>query len=36
MTLPNLFMAVTAFAVGAAVLFLVFSRPLNRLSRDTA
>jgi POT family proton-dependent oligopeptide transporter len=36
MTLPNLFMAVTAFAVGAAVLYLLFSRPLNRLSRDTA
>jgi len=36
MTLPNLFIAVTTFAVGAGVLFLVFSRPLNRLSRDTA
>jgi POT family proton-dependent oligopeptide transporter len=36
MTLPNLFIAVTAFSMGAGVLFLVFSRPLNRLSRETA
>ena len=36
MTLPNLFIAVTAFSMGAGFLFLVFSRPLNRLSRDTA
>jgi POT family proton-dependent oligopeptide transporter len=36
MTLPSLFTAVTVFTVGAGLLFLVFSRPLNRLSRDTA
>ncbi len=35
MTLPNLFTAVAAFALTAGVLFLVFSRPLNRLSRDS-
>jgi POT family proton-dependent oligopeptide transporter len=35
MTLPNLFIAVTVFTMGAGFLFLVFSRPLNRLSRDT-
>src|SRR5688572_9034678 len=36
MTLPNLFIAVTAFTMTAGFLFLAFSRPLNRLSRDTA
>jgi POT family proton-dependent oligopeptide transporter len=36
MTLPSLFIAVTTFAMGAGILFLVFSRSLNRLSRDTA
>jgi POT family proton-dependent oligopeptide transporter len=36
MTLPNLFTATAAFALTAGVLFLVFSRPLNTLSRDTA
>jgi len=36
MTLPSLFIAVTAFTMGAGFLFLVSSRPLNRLSRDTA
>jgi POT family proton-dependent oligopeptide transporter len=36
MTLPSLFTAVTVFTMGAGLLFLVFSRPLNRLSRDTA
>jgi len=34
--LPNLFTATAAFALTAGVLFLVFSRPLNTLSRDTA
>ena len=36
MTLPNLFTATAAFALTAGFLFLVFSKPLNRLSRDTA
>ena len=36
MTLPNLFTAVAAFALTASFLFLVFSRPLNNLGRDTA
>jgi len=36
MTIPNLFIAVTAFTMSAGFMFLVFSRPLNRLSRDTA
>ena len=36
MTLPNLFGAVAAFALGAGFLFLMFSRPLNKLGRDTA
>jgi POT family proton-dependent oligopeptide transporter len=36
MTIPNLFIAVTAFTMTAGFLFLVFSRQLNRLSRDTA
>jgi proton-dependent oligopeptide transporter, POT family len=36
MTLPHLFMAVTAFTVGAGLAFLIFSRPLNRLASDTA
>ncbi len=36
MTLPNLFTAVAAFALTAGFLFLVFSRPLNNLGRDTA
>jgi POT family proton-dependent oligopeptide transporter len=36
MTLPNLFTAVAAFALTAAFLFLVFAKPLNKLSRDTA
>jgi hypothetical protein len=36
MTLPNLFTAVASFALTAAFLFLVFSRGLNKLSRDTA
>jgi proton-dependent oligopeptide transporter, POT family len=35
MTLPNLFTAVAAFALTAGFLFLVFSRPLNNLSRET-
>ncbi len=34
--LPGLFGATAAFAIVAGLLFLVFSRPLNRLSRDTA
>jgi len=36
MTIPNLFIAVTAFTMSAGFMFLVFSRQLNRLSRDTA
>jgi POT family proton-dependent oligopeptide transporter len=36
MTIPNLFIAVTTFTMTAGFLFLVFSRQLNRLSRDTA
>jgi POT family proton-dependent oligopeptide transporter len=36
MSLPSLFGAVAAFGVAAGVLMLVFARPLNRLSRDTA
>ena len=36
MTLPNLFTATAAFALTAGFLFLVFSKPLNKLSRDTA
>jgi POT family proton-dependent oligopeptide transporter len=36
MTLPNLFTAVATFALTAAFLFLVCSRPLNKLGRDTA
>jgi POT family proton-dependent oligopeptide transporter len=36
MTLPSLFTAVAAFAIGAGVLFLIFSHRLNRLSQDTA
>jgi POT family proton-dependent oligopeptide transporter len=36
MPLPTLFGAVAAFAIAAGLLFLAFSRTLNRLSRDTA
>jgi POT family proton-dependent oligopeptide transporter len=36
MSLPSLFGAIAAFAIIAGVLFLLFARPLNRLSRDTA
>jgi proton-dependent oligopeptide transporter, POT family len=36
MTIPNLFIAVTAFTVGAGVLYLLFSRPLNKLGADVA
>ncbi len=36
MSLPGLFSAVAVFSVGAGVLLLVFARPLNRLSGDTA
>jgi len=36
MTLPSLFTAVTLFTVGAGLAFVMFSRPLNRLARDTA
>ena len=36
MSLPSLFGAVAAFGVAAGVLMLIFARPLNRLSRDTA
>jgi POT family proton-dependent oligopeptide transporter len=36
MSLPTLFGFVGAFAVVAGLAFLVFSRPLNRLSSDTA
>jgi POT family proton-dependent oligopeptide transporter len=36
MTIPNLFIAVTAFTVGAGVMFLIFSRPLNKLGADVA
>ena len=34
MTIPNLFIAVTVFTVGAGLLFLLFSKPLNRLGAD--
>jgi len=36
MSLPSLFGAVAAFGIVAGVLMLMFTRPLNRLSRDTA
>ncbi len=36
MSLPSLFLYVAAFAVVAGLAFVVFSGPLNRLSRDTA
>ena len=36
MPLPTLFGSVAAFAILAGLLFLAFSRTLNRLSRDTA
>jgi hypothetical protein len=36
MTIPNLFIAVTAFTMGAGLLFLIFSRPLNKLGADVA
>jgi POT family proton-dependent oligopeptide transporter len=36
MSLPSLFGAVAAFGVVAGVLMLLFARPLNRLSQDTA
>jgi POT family proton-dependent oligopeptide transporter len=36
MSLPSLFGAVAAFAIVAAILMLVFARPLNRLSGDAA
>ncbi|MDO8793812.1 MAG: peptide MFS transporter [Vicinamibacterales bacterium] len=36
MPLPTLFGAVAAFAIMAGALLLVFARPLNRLSGDTA
>ncbi|MEO8258079.1 MAG: peptide MFS transporter [Acidobacteriota bacterium] len=36
MSLPSLFGAVAAFAMVAGVLMLIFARPLNRLSGDTA
>ena len=36
MPLPTLFGAVAIFSVLAGALFLVFARPLGRLSRDTA
>jgi POT family proton-dependent oligopeptide transporter len=36
MALPTLFTVIAAFAIVAGILFLVFARPLNRLSRDTA
>lgn len=36
MPLPTLFGAVATFAIVAGLLFLAFSRTLNRLSRDTA
>jgi POT family proton-dependent oligopeptide transporter len=34
MTIPNLFIAVTAFTVGAGLLFLIFSKRLNKLGAD--
>jgi POT family proton-dependent oligopeptide transporter len=36
MSLPTLFLSVGAFAMVAGLAFLVFSRTLNRQSRDTA
>jgi proton-dependent oligopeptide transporter, POT family len=36
MTLPSLFGTVTVFSMGAGVGFLLFSRSLNKLARDTA
>ena len=36
MPLPTLFGAVAAFAIAAGALLLVFAKPLNRLSGDTA
>ena len=36
MPLPTLFGAVAAFAIVAGALLLIFAKPLNRLSRDTA
>ena len=34
MSLPNLFGAVAGFAIVAGIVFLIFARPLNRLSGD--
>jgi proton-dependent oligopeptide transporter, POT family len=36
MTIPNLFIAVTAFTMGAGLMFLLFSKPLNKLGADVS